>query len=306
MLQGCDGAQNISDDIIVYGANREQHDKRLKQVLTQLQENGLTLNKDKCKFYMPQVIFMGLVLSEKGIGPTQEKVKAVVDAREPENVSEVKSFLGSVNFSARFILDLATISEPLRRLTKKGVPFQFGPDQKTAIQTLRNRLAQAETLGYFNRESKTKVITDTSPVGLRAVLVQEQNGENRVISYASRILTDVERRYSQTDKEALGIVWACERFHMYLYGVDFELWTDHRPLQFIYSARSRPSARIERWVLRLQPYTFTVNYLPGSQNIADSLSRLTTTERSEKQHRRKLHLFYSPECSAKSNDSRRD
>ena len=189
---------------------------------------------------------MGLVLSERGVGPTQKKVKAVTDARETENVSEVKSFLGLVNFSARFIPDLTTISEPLRRLTKKGIPFNFGPDQKPAFQTLKNRLAQAEFLGYFNRECKTKVITDASPVGLGAVLVQEQNGENRVISYASRILTDVERRYSQTEKEALGIVWACERFHMYLYGVNFELRTDHRLLQFIYSARSRPAARIER------------------------------------------------------------
>ena len=77
---------------------------------------------------MSKVIFMGLVLSERGVGPTQKKVKAVTDARETENVSEVKSFLGLVNFSARFIPDLTTISEPLRRLTKKGIPFNFGPD----------------------------------------------------------------------------------------------------------------------------------------------------------------------------------
>ena len=91
-----------------------------------------------------------------------------------------------------------------------------------------------------------------------------------MISYASRGLSDVERRYSQTEKEALGIVWFCERFHGYLYGVDFELRTDHKPLGFIYSARSRPSARIERWVLRLQPYSFSVNYLPGHMNNADA------------------------------------
>ena len=150
MLQDCRGTANISDDIIVYGCSQAEHDKRLEKVLTRLEERGLTLNKEKCVFDMPKLTFMGMLLSSHGINPTEEKVRAVVEAREPCSVTEVKSFLGLVNFSARFIPDLATVAEPLRRLTKRGVPFVFGPEQQESFRELKRRLAQAETLSYFD------------------------------------------------------------------------------------------------------------------------------------------------------------
>ena len=223
-------------------------------------------------------MFVGLVLTDKGIGPTEDKERAILDAREPQNASEVRSFLGLANYNARFMPDFATVAEPLRRLTKKGVRFEFGDEQRKAFTELKKRLSSAEILGYFDKDAKTLIITDASPVGLGAVLIQEQHGVKRIISYASRSLSDVEKRYSQTEKEALAIVWACERFHVYLYGIEFELYTDHKPLEAIYSSRSRPCAGIERWILRLHPYKFKVKYLPGGQNIADPLSRLSQTE----------------------------
>ena len=94
------------------------------------------------------------------------------------------------------------------------------------------------------------------------------------MAYASRTLTDVERRYSQTEKEALEFFWACERFHIYLYGKLFTLYTDHKPLELIYSPKSKLPPRIERWALRLQPYTFKVVHMAGKTDPADVLSRL--------------------------------
>ena len=99
------------------------------------------------------------------------------------------------------------------------------------------------------------------------MLVQKQGEELRVISYASRSLSDTERRYSQTEKETLAIVWACERFHAYLYGAEFELMADHKPLECIFSPKSKTCARIERWLLRMQPYRFEMKYIPGPKNI---------------------------------------
>ncbi|KAK3746022.1 hypothetical protein QZH41_003245 [Actinostola sp. cb2023] len=139
---------------------------------------------------------------------------------------------------------------------------------------LKESMAKTGTLAYFDKTSPTKIVADASPVGLGAVLLQKQDGQWTPVYYASRSLTECEQKYSQTEKEALALVWSCERPHAYVYGIRFDLETDHKPLEIIYGRRSKPYARIERWVLRLQPYDFHVVYIPGKKNIADPLSRL--------------------------------
>ena len=271
-LAGIEGIDNISDDIIVHGPDQKIHDQRLLKTMERLRQHGLTLNAEKCLFNVDRLVFMGILLSEKGIGPTEER--ALQETREPETVSEVRSFVGLANYSSRFIPHFATLTEPLRKLTRKDVPFYFGPKQKASFESLKQSMVEAGTLAYFDKGASTKVIADASPVGLGAVLMQNQKGAWVPICYASRSLTDCERRYSQTEKEALALVWACERYHAYIYGMRFDLVTDHKPLEVIYGPRSKPSARIERWVIRLQPYDFRVVYAPGQSNVADPLSRL--------------------------------
>ena len=121
--------------------------------------------------------------------------------------------MGLVQYSAKFIPNSATIGRPIMDLTRKHVKFVWGNEQQSAFERLKSLISRADTLAYFKNDCKTRIIADASPVGLGAVLTQLQDGLWRVISYASRSLSDVERRYSQTEKEALGLVWACERFY---------------------------------------------------------------------------------------------
>ena len=181
--------------------------------MDRLKESGLTINLLKCSIRLPQLEYVGYLVGTRGISPTGEKIQVIVEARNPQSVSEVRSFLGLVNFSSKFIPNLATTAEPLRYLIRKGVDFKWDSKCQRAFDKLKWDLSSAETFAYFDISAETEVIVDASPVGLGAMLAQVQDNEKSVICYASRILTDVERRYSQTEKEALGIVWACERFH---------------------------------------------------------------------------------------------
>ena len=282
VLRGCTGVANIADDIIVHGKTVEEHDKRLHDVLCTLQEKGMTLNPKKCAFRLSKLVFFGHELTNKGVNPSEEKVAAIKDAKPPQNVSEVRSFMGLVQYSAKFIPDLATVAKPIQELTRKSTTFKWGTAQQEAFDELKQRLCSAETLAYFDVKRQTRIVADASPCGLGAILVQKHDDLWRVVSYASRSLTDVERKYSQTEREALALVWACERFNMYIFGLQFELETDHKPLEHIYSRRSKPSARLERWVLRLQAYDFKVVYRPGKSNIADCLSRLNQSVQRDK------------------------
>lgn len=251
LLEGCDGVRNIYVDIIVHGQTTDERNRRLIKAMERIQNRSLMLNVEKCKFQMSELQFVSHLLSTQGIGPTKVKVEMVTEARQPESAAEVCSSLGLVNYCARFIPDLATVLEPLGKLTRKDVHFPWGKEQEIVFKELEKKLPKTETLGYFDSAAKTRLITDTSPVGVGVIIVQEQNGDKRVICYASWSLTDVEKCYSQTKKEALGIMRTCKRLPMYLYGTDFGILTDHKPLEFIYLKKLHPSARVNCWVLTL-------------------------------------------------------
>jgi len=140
---------------------------------------------------------------------------------------------------------------------RKDVSFHFGPKQKASFESLKGSMVEVGTLAYFDKSASTKAVADASPVGLRAVLMQKHDGAWVSICYASRNLTEWEQKFSQTEKEALALVGhARGTTHTFMV-------TNHKPFEVTYGPRSKPSARIERWVIRLQPYDFWVVYAPG-------------------------------------------
>ena len=273
-LEGLEGCLKMSDDIIIYGENQEEHDRNLKAVFERFKQKNLTLNKNKCTFSQKQVKFFGFIFSDKGISADPEKVEAIKRADRPNSSSEVRSFLGMVGYVSRFIHDYSTITEPLRKLTKSDEPWIWAEEQENAFQTLKNILSSDTVMSYFDPAKETQLRVDASPVGLAAILSQD----NKIVAYASRALSPVEQRYSQTERECLSIVWGIEHFHLYVYGKSFTLISDHKPLIHILGTQASPkskrqSLRLERWRLRLVTYDFTIRYEKGALNVSDYLSR---------------------------------
>ena len=248
-------AMNVSDDIIVFGKTKEVHDKALEAVFQQFNKMGLTFNKKKCEFSKSTLSFFGFVFSSAGVSPDPAKVQAIYDAPPPTSASGVRSFLGMATYCTKFIPNFSDVAMPLGELTKKNNRFVWGEQQQQAFQKMKDLLTSTTVMAYVDKNKQTELISDASPWGLSAILLQHTEGQDdhKIVAFVSRSLSPVEQRYSQTEKEVLAIVWAVERLHMYLYGGHFTLLTDCKPIQLILSnPKSKPPARIERWNLRLQ------------------------------------------------------
>ncbi|XP_014662946.1 PREDICTED: uncharacterized protein K02A2.6-like [Priapulus caudatus] len=270
VLEGIPGVLNISDDIMVFAKTEEEHNMILKAVLDRLKSNNLTLNRNKCQVGKTEMEFFGFIFGASGMTADPKKVQAIIESAQPKSAAEVRSFMGMITYVSRFIPNLATVAAPLRMLTRKDQAWIWGKAEQLSFDKLKDLIMRQEVMAYFDPAKDTKLIVDASPVGIGAILTQD----NRVISYASRAMSPVESRYSQTEREALAIYWACNHFRIYLYGMHVEVVSDHKALVPIFmKENSKPPPRIERWLMKLQDYNITVTYSPGSSNPADYMSR---------------------------------
>ena len=277
--EGCslEGCIHLIDDIVIHGRNLEEHDTRLKAVMEKITKSNIALNHDKCQFRKEEIDFLGYHVTAEGVRPLKSNVKAIIDLPEPRNPSEVASFLGATNFYLKFVENYADVAEPLRKLIRKDVPWTWSQEQQQAFSCLKQKITSAPVLSHFDPEAPTIVTTDASGIALGAVLSQMSNGIEKPVAYASKTLSMTERKYSTGEREALACIFACEHWHVFLFGRKFTLRTDHQALTTLLetTGSGHKPLRIYRWSDRLHQYNFDVKYVSGSKNqVADMLSRL--------------------------------
>jgi hypothetical protein len=284
LLQGLPHVSVYIDDILITGESEAEHLANLEEVLARLEAAGMRLKRNKCSFLLPQVEYLGHQISAKGLQPTEEKVRAIQDAPAPQNVSQLKSFLGMLTYYSKFLPNMSTRLAPLYRLLQKQVKWSWGTEQRRAFQDAKVLLTSSGVLVHYDPQKELTLSCDASPYGVGAVLSHKmEDGTEHPVAFASRSLTPAERRYAQLDKEGLAIVFGVKRFHQYLLGRSFKIYSDHKPLQHLFSEeRAIPpmaSARIQRWALTLSAYDYSIMYKPGKDHAnADLLSRLPLPE----------------------------
>ena len=194
MLADLPGQVNMIDDILVFGRDEAEHQKNLLAVLERLESRGITLNKGKCQFYRKELTFFGLRFTADGVSPTEDRCRALREAQTPKDAKELRSFLCSALYSARFMQNHCIVADPLWRLCKAGVEWKWGPEEQNSFDEVKNAIS-TKCMGYFNKEWRTEVIVDASKVGLGAVFVQHNPNDpkdRRIISFASRMLSEIE------------------------------------------------------------------------------------------------------------------
>ena len=280
LLQGIPGVCVYLDDILITGSTEDEHLKHLDEVLMKLSKAGLTLKKSKCSFLLEAVEYLGHTISKEGLHTSESKVQAILGAPAPKDVSELRSFLGLVNYYSKFLPDLASKLAPLYKLLQKTCKWKWGPKEQAALDHVKNLLRSSQVLVHFDDKLPLVLSCDASPYGLGAVLSHRmENGDERPICYASRTLSEAEKKYSHLDKEALAIIFGVKKYHHYLYGREFELKTDHKPLTHIFGETkaipTMASGRIQRWAITLGAYSYRISHKAGKENAnADALSRL--------------------------------
>ena len=271
--EGCIG---ISDDIIVHGSTEAEHDSRLKSFLETARKEGLTLNSQKCKIKQQEITFFGRKYTKDGIFPDPGKVEDILKMETPKDKQDLRTFLGMTTYLSDHIPKFSEKTATLRSLLKQDSVFLWDKQYDEAFTNLKKEMSRAVELKYYNPAEATTVEVDGSMKGLGAALIQ--NG--RPVAFASKALTQTEANYSNIERECLAVIHGIHRFHNYLYGSNFQVVSDHKPLQSIFNKPLHAAPpRLQRMLLKVQGYNFDVSYRPGhTMTLADTLSRLPNME----------------------------
>ena len=240
------------------------HDRHLKGLLERCRMKGLKHNREKFRFRVPEVAYVGHKLSGTGLRPDPQKVSAIRRMETPSDKAALQRFLGMINYLAKFVPHLSDLGQPLRQLLQKDNEWAWLHEQDQAVAKIKDAITTVPTLKYFNETKEVIVQTDTSSTGLGAVILQE----GQPVAYTSRALTKTETNYSQIEKELLAVLFSLEHFDHYVYGRKVTVHSDHKPLEIIANKPILTAPkRLQRMLLRMQRYDYNIRFKQGKEMV---------------------------------------
>jgi hypothetical protein len=239
------------DDIIIGSLTFEEHLHDLQQLFDRLEQFGLTVKLQKCKFAKRRLLFLGYLVSNEGILPNPQKIEVIKALQPPNNIKGLRRFLGMTGYYRRFIEGYANIASPLTRLLKKNCLYSWNSDCQKSFEELKNKLISAPILQYPNFNIPFILKTDASKIALGAALCQEENRKRYVIAYWSKTLLESEKKYTVTQLECLALVNAVNHFRHYIGGKEFTAITDHKALKWLLTSDHGSDAMLDRWKIKL-------------------------------------------------------
>ena len=257
------------DDILIYSKSLHDHVSHLQLVLDVLRKEKLYANLKKCTFCTDKLVFLGFVVSSKGIEVDEEKIKAIQEWPTLSSVNNFSSFHELTSFYRRFVKDFSTIAAPLTEVIKKNVTFKWGEEQENAFQLIKHKLTHAPLLALPNFSKMFEIECDASGVGIGVVLMQE----GRPLAYFSEKLSGAALNYPTYDKELYALVRVLGTWQHYLWPKEFVIRTDHESLKHLKS-QHKLNKRHARWVEFIETFPYVIRYKQGKENVVvDALSR---------------------------------
>lgn len=272
------GINVLMDDIIISHETKEGHDELLFWMLNKLREHNFQLKISKCVFYAREITYLGHVISRDGIRPNPDKVKCIEEFPRPKTKVKVLSFLGMINFYRKFIRGFAQIAHSLYEVIKPSKPFIWTTECEEAFNKLRRALIDEVTLKFADPKAPFFVYCDASNVAIGGVCTNGNPPNDRPIYFLSKMLNSAQRNYSTIERELVAITETIKVLKPILYLRKFLLYTDHRPLVYLFTMK-KPNSRIMGQRMELMDMDFKIIYRPGAQNqVADALSRIEMSE----------------------------
>lgn len=280
ILSGIPGIQVFIDDIRITAPNDSEHLKLLEVVFKRLLEFNIQVNVEKCEFMKEEIEYCGYKLDKYGVHKSPSKMEAVLQAPRPKNKTELQSFLGLINYYHRFFENLGTKLEPLHKLLRSGNKWVWDKNCENSFNALKREMASDKILVHYSPKLPLILATDASPIGVGAVISHKMpDGSEKPIQFASQTLNTCQRKWSQIDREAYAIIFGVKKFFDYLYGREFTLFTDNRPLTHILAPEKclpvLSATRMQHYAVFLQGLNYKIKYRSSKENAnADAFSRL--------------------------------